>query len=93
MRIKIITSYKPGTWDSYSKKGIDSMAKHLPKEVDITVYCEEPKPNYDSDRITWIDLNTAEPELFKFKNKHKNDPVACGETTPIEGGVRRLPNG
>ena len=91
MKIKIITSYKPGTWDSYSKRGIDSMVKHLPKEVDITVYCEEPKPNYESNRITWIDLNTAEPELFKFKNKHKNDPVACGETTPIERGVRRLP--
>ena len=91
MKIKIITSYKPGTWDSYSKRGIDSMVKHLPQEVDITVYCEEPKPDYNSNRINWVDLNTAEPELFKFKNKHKNDPVACGETTPIEGGVRRLP--
>jgi hypothetical protein len=92
MKIKIITSYKPGTWESYSKRGIDSMVKHLPKEVDITVYCEEPKPDYNSDRINWVDLNTAEPNLFAFKNKHKNDPVACGETTPIEGGVRRLPN-
>ena len=92
MKIKIITSYKPGTWDSFSKRGIESMTKHLPKEVDIVVYNEEPKPDYNSDRIKWVDLNTAEPELFKFKNKHKNDPVACGETTPIEGGVRRLPN-
>ena len=69
MRIKIITSYKPGTWDLYSKKGIDSIACHFPKEVDITVYCEEPKPDYTSDRITWMDLNTAEPNLFAFKNK------------------------
>ena len=92
MKIKIITSYKPGTWDKYSKRGINSMVENLPTEVDIVVYCEEPKPNYDSKRITWIDLNTTEPNLFAFKNKHKNDPVACGETTPIDGGVRRLPN-
>ena len=91
MKIKIITSYKPGTWDKYSKRGINSMVENLPTEVDIAVYCEEPKPDYDSDRIKWIDLNTVEPELFNFKNKHKNDPVACGETTPIEGGVRRSP--
>ena len=42
-----------------------------------------------TDRIQWIDLNTAEPELFKFKNKHKNDPVANGELEEIKGGVRR----
>ena len=27
--------------------------------------------------------------MFKFKNKHKNDPVANGELQEIEGGVRR----
>jgi len=65
------------------------MAEQFPKEVDIVVYAEEPKPECKYDRIQWIDLNTAEPELFKFKNKHKNDPVANGEIEEIEGGVRR----
>ena len=65
------------------------MAEQFPKEVDIVVYAEEPKPECKYDRIQWIDLNTAEPELFKFKNKHKNDPVANGELEEIEGGVRR----
>ena len=68
MKIKVITSYKPGTWESYAKKGIESMAEQFPKEVDIVVYAEEPKPQCDHERITWIDLNSAEPELFKFKN-------------------------
>ena len=89
MKIKVITSYKPGTWEQYGKKGIESMAEHFPKEIDIVVYAEEPKPECKYDRIQWIDLNTAEPELFKFKNKHKNDPVANGELQEIEGGVRR----
>ena len=89
MKIKVITSYKPGCWEQYGKKGIESMAEQFPKEVDIVVYAEEPKPECKYDRIQWIDLNTAEPELFKFKNKHKNDPVANGELEEIEGGVRR----
>ena len=73
MKIKVITSYKPGTWESYAKKGIESMAQQFPKEIDIVVYAEEPKPHCDHERITWVDLNSAEPELFKFKNKHKNE--------------------
>tara|TARA_E500000331_G_scaffold11670_1_gene10692 strand:+ start:2657 stop:3544 length:888 start_codon:yes stop_codon:yes gene_type:complete len=89
MKIKVITSYKPGCWEQYGKKGIESMAEQFPKEIDIVVYAEEPKPECKYDRIQWIDLNTAEPELVKFKNKHKNDPVANGELEEIEGGVRR----
>ena len=89
MKIKVITSYKPGTWDLYSGKGVKSIAEQWPAEVDLVVYLEEPRPNYENDRITWVDLNSAEPELLKFKNKHKNDPVACGELQQIDGGVRR----
>ena len=44
MKIKVITSYKPGTWEQYSRKGIESMAEQFPKEIDIVVYAEEPKP-------------------------------------------------
>src|SRR6056300_1346955 len=89
MKIKVITSYKPGSWEEYGKKGIESMAKNFPKEVDIVVYTEEAKPECKYERVQWIDLNTSEPELFKFKNKHKNDPVANGELQEIPGGVRR----
>ena len=89
MKIKVITSYKPGSWEIYAKKGIESMAQQFPKEIDIVVYAEEPKPSCKSERIQWIDLNTAEPELFNFKNKHKDDPVANGELQEIPGGVRR----
>ena len=66
MKIKVITSYKPGTWDLYSGRGIKSIAEQWPSEIDLVVYLEEPKPNYDHPRITWIELNAAEPELLKF---------------------------
>ena len=66
MKIKVVTSYKPGTWEQYGKKGIESMAEQFPPEVDIVVYAEEPKPDCKYERLQWVDLNTAEPELFKF---------------------------
>ena len=91
MKIKFITSYKPGCWDQYAKKGIEAMAKNLPDEIDLVVYAEEKIPACDYERIKWIDLNNAEPELFKFKTRHKNDPVANGKLGNVEGGVRRLP--
>ena len=53
MKIKVITSYKPGCWEQYGKKGIESMAEQFPKEVDIVVYAEEPKPDCKYDRIKW----------------------------------------
>ena len=92
MKVKVITSYKPGTWDEFAKRGIDSMAEQFPKEIDIVLYCEEPQPKNVNTRIKCIDLNTAEPELFNFKNKHKNDPIANGKLQEIPGGVRRSPD-
>ena len=89
MKIKVITSFKPGTWDSYSGKGIKSIAEKWPIETDIVVYLEEQKPDYDHDRITWVDLIGAEPELSQFKKRHQNDPVACGKIQQIKNGVRR----
>ena len=87
MKIKLITSYKPGTWNNFAKRGIHSMVENFPVGVDIYLYCEE-KPPLDVDkRITCIDLNTAEPELFNFKNKYKNDPVANGKIQTIPNGV------
>jgi len=89
MKLKIITSYKPGTWKSFAKRGIHSMAEKFPKDVDIFLYCEEQKPQDVNNRIQCIDLIKAEPELFNFKNKYKDDPVANGKLTQIPNGVRR----
>ena len=65
--------------------------KQFPKEIDIVLYCEEQQPLDVDARIKCVDLNTAEPELFNFKNKYKNDPVANGKMEQINGGVRRSP--
>ena len=59
MKIKVITSYKPGSWEIYAKKGIESMAQQFPKEIDIVVYAEEPKPQCKFERISgfWYSID------------------------------------
>ena len=72
MKIKVITSYKPGTWESFAKRGVHSMAKQFPNNVDIFLYCEEQQPNDVDSRITCVDLTAEEPNLFAFKTKYKD---------------------
>ena len=37
MKIKVITSYKPGTWNSYTKRAVDSVLKNWPQDTEVTV--------------------------------------------------------
>jgi len=90
MKIKVITSYKPGTWSKYAERSVKSIRDYWP-EIAINVYhegpCEESAMFHP--RIKWIDLHEIQPDLVAFKNRHKDDPVARGELQEIEGGVRR----
>ena len=92
MKIKVITSYKPGTWTLYAKRSVESVVKNWPDGTAINIYHEGPQPETKeiiSPRVKWIDLHEVQPELVNFKQRHKDDPVACGELQEIDGGVRR----
>lgn len=90
MKIKIITSYKPGTWEKYAHRSVKSVVENWP-DVAINVYhegdCDESKMFHP--RIKWIDLHKVQPELVAFKARHKDDPVANGELQEIPNGVKR----
>ena len=90
MKIKVITSYKPGTWDKYAGRCVQSVLDNWP-EIDVAVYHEGPceETNKSHPRLKWIDLHAEQPALIAFKGRHKNDPVANGELEEIAGGVRR----
>ena len=83
MKIKLITSYKPGTWDTFAKRGIDSMVANLPHEIDIFLYCEEAKPK-DVDKII------AGKELPKLNKKFSDVPT---RTTYVLKDTGTLPSG
>ena len=90
MRIKVVTSYKPGTWNEYAKRAVDSVLQHWPNDTRVAVYHEgQDQDVFTHDRIEWHDVHQEQPDLVKFKTKYKNDPVANGEITEIANGIRR----
>jgi hypothetical protein len=90
MKYKIITTFRPSDWDKYAKRMIQSVLDKWP-DVDITVYCQEQRPEFHDQRVTWFDIDKADQDLHKFREKYKNDPVAIGKLNEIPGGVRRSP--
>jgi len=91
MKIKVITSYKPGTWNEYAKRCVMSVLDYWPEDITINIYHEaQPNDFFFHPRIKWINVHEVQPALVKFKEKHKNDPVANGELEEIVGGVKRL---
>lgn len=90
MKIKVITSYKPGTWNDYAKRAVDSVLEHWPADTDVAVYHEaQAQDIFDHPRVQWLDVHEVQPALLDFKNKHKDDPIANGEIEEIPNGVRR----
>ena len=90
MKIKVITSYKPGTWNEYAKRAVDSVLEHWPADTDVAVYHEaQAQDIFDHPRVQWLDAHEVQPALLDFKNKHKDDPIANGEIDEIPNGVRR----
>ena len=90
MRYKVITTFKPGDWDRYAKRMVQSVLDRWPN-ADVTVYYQGQKPSSFEQEVTWIDIDQANTELHKFREHHKNDPVAMGKLDEIPGGVRRSP--
>ncbi len=90
MKIKVITSYKPGTWKQFAERAVRSVLENWPKDTQVCVYHETQKHDIiTADRLSWVDIHAVQPELVKFKERHKNDPVANGELQQVPGGVRR----
>jgi hypothetical protein len=91
MTIAVITTFPEKSYKVYGERMIDSFVAHWPRNIILHVYYEGSCPPDKGDRVKYVDLHQASPDLVAFKNKYKNDPVANGETNEIPGGVRRLP--
>ena len=78
--VSVITTFPPSKWDEYAKRMVEGFVWGWPENIDLTVYYEDsiPEDAPKSDRVKWIDIHQACPELVAFKEKHKNNPYANG---------------
>ena len=93
--LAVVTTFPPNRWTAYAKRMIESHIKYWPDDVVLYAYHEGNRPEkayeFNPAKVKFVNIEEANPELVKFKQRHKDDPVANGETTEIPGGVRRLP--
>ena len=91
MKLGVVTTFPPNRWNVYAQRMIESHIEFWPDDVKLYAYYEGVKPNLQNEKVVFVDIHEANPELVKFKEKHKNDPVANGELQEIPGGVKRSP--
>ena len=91
-KLAVITTFPPNRWTAYARRMLQSHVDYWPDDVTLYAYHEGQKPDFDHDKVKFINIEDANPELVKFKTRHKNDPVANGEVKEIPGGVRRDPS-
>ena len=87
--LTVITTFPPNRWNAYAKRMLQSHIDFWPEDVMLHAYYEGDKPDFNHKKIKYINIEEVNPELVKFKQRHKNDPVANGELQEIPGGVRR----
>ena len=87
--LAVITTFPPNRWEAYAKRMLESFIANWPNDVKLYVYYEKKLPEIINSKIEYINLEEVNPGLIKFKERHKNDPVANGELQEIPGGVRR----
>ena len=90
--LAVITTFPPNRWTAYAKRMLESHIRFWPDNVTLYAYHEGEKPTLEHPKIKFINIEDANPELIKFKQRHKDDPVANGEVDEIPGGVRRDPH-
>ena len=88
--LAVVTTFPPNRWTAYAKRMIDSHVRFWPDNVMLYAYYEGKQPDYSHKKVKFINIEEVNPELVKFKQRHKNDPVANGEVQEIPSGVRRL---
>ena len=88
--LAVVTTFPPNRWTAYAKRMSDSHVRFWPDNVMLYAYYEGKQPDYSHKKVNFINIEEVNPELVKFKQRHKNDPVANGEVQEIPSGVRRL---
>ena len=89
-RFAAATTFNDSGYTRYGKKMVESFDTYWPQCVDLYVYYEGTKPiDLFSERIHFIDLLQASPDLVRFKEKYHNDPLANGKLGNSPHGIKR----
>jgi hypothetical protein len=69
--LAVVTTFPPNRWTAYARRMLQSHIDFWPDDVMIHAYHEGNRPNLDHEKIKYINIEEANPELVKFKQRHK----------------------
>ena len=82
MKYTVITTFHDQGLKQYGQRMIDTFERHWPREVDLVVYAENCRPRSSRSNVQTIDLLSTSTDLQQFVERHKNNPLAHGQSTP-----------
>jgi len=87
MKYTVVTTFNADGYNQYGSRMIDTFLKTWPKNVQLLVYAENVSIRQSASNLQIIDLNSASPELVKFKQTWGHVPKANGH--PFPGAERK----
>ena len=82
MKYTVITTFNQAGLKQYGQRMISTFEQYWPAEVDLVVYAENCKPTVSRANTCVADLLSDSAELRQFIERHQNNPLAHGQSTP-----------
>ena len=82
MKYTVITTFNQAGLKQYGQRMISTFEQYWPAEVDLVVYAENCKPTVSRANTCVTDLLGDNAELRQFIERHQNNPLAHGQSTP-----------
>ena len=82
MKYTVITTFNQAGLKQYGQRMISTFEQYWPAEVDLVVYAENCKPTVSRANTCVTDLLANSADLQQFIERHQNNPLAHGQSTP-----------
>ena len=82
MKYTVITTFRDQGLKQYGQRMIDTFEQHWPAEVDLIIYTENCQPCITKSNVQVVDLLANSADLQQFVERHQNNPLAHGQSTP-----------
>ena len=86
MKYTVVTTFNADGYNTYGRRMIETFLQTWPREVLLRVYAETCQVSISAPNLEVLDLETASPELVKFKDTWRNVPKANGNLGPGHQG-------
>tara|TARA_B100000315_G_scaffold231608_1_gene243068 strand:+ start:520 stop:1317 length:798 start_codon:yes stop_codon:yes gene_type:complete len=84
----VVTTFNEQGLAAYGERFLAAFDQHWPAEVTLYAYHEGKRPDFQSSRITYLDLEASCPDLVAFKARHRHDAKTQGTLEDGDYGYR-----